>query len=173
VLDLPGVSHEQHSKAGNIRETAGAVKVEEVAPSACYISSGVGIEPTTNGLTDVARRSRLNPLVRKQALSRPVARETTPRYTSVQLAGKQVGNIGVLTMNPLIESNPAVMMGKPVIRGTRLTVEGLLDARKAQDLTEKLRSLPPQHQAEVEDFVEFLLSRDGDLTGWEAAGKRK
>jgi hypothetical protein len=37
-----------------------------------------------------------------------------------------------------------------------------MNARKAQDLIEKLQSLPPQRQAEVEDFVEFLLSRDDD-----------
>ncbi len=30
-------------------------------------------------------------------------------------------------MKALIESNPAVMMGKPVVRGTRITVERILD----------------------------------------------
>ena len=37
-----------------------------------------------------------------------------------------------------------------------------MNARKARDLIEKLQSLPPQRQAEVEDFVEFLLSRDDE-----------
>jgi uncharacterized protein (DUF433 family) len=30
-------------------------------------------------------------------------------------------------MNPLIESNPGVVMGKPVARGTRITVEHILE----------------------------------------------
>lgn len=32
----------------------------------------------------------------------------------------------------------------------------------AQSLIEKLKSLPPQRQAEVEDFVDFLRSREDD-----------
>lgn len=37
-----------------------------------------------------------------------------------------------------------------------------MNARDEQVLIEKLRSLPPQRQAEVEDFVDFLRSRDDD-----------
>jgi hypothetical protein len=37
-----------------------------------------------------------------------------------------------------------------------------MNGRDAQSLIEKLKSLPPQRQAEVEDFVDFLRSRDDD-----------
>ena len=37
-----------------------------------------------------------------------------------------------------------------------------MHARDEQALIEKLRSLPPQRLAEVEDFVDFLHSRDHD-----------
>ena len=33
---------------------------------------------------------------------------------------------------------------------------------RVQSLIEKLRSLPPQRQAEVEDFVDFLHSREDE-----------
>lgn len=47
-------------------------------------------------------------------------------------------------MNPLIESNPAVMMGKPVIRGTRLTVEGILERLGAGETIEQLLAAHPR-----------------------------
>ena len=47
-------------------------------------------------------------------------------------------------MNPLIESNPAVMMGKPVIRGTRLTVEGILEKLGAGEPVEQLLAAHPR-----------------------------
>jgi len=37
-----------------------------------------------------------------------------------------------------------------------------VNARDAQNLIDKLKSLPPQRQAEVEDFVDFLRSREDD-----------
>lgn len=37
-----------------------------------------------------------------------------------------------------------------------------MNARDAQSLIEKLKSLTPQRQAEVEDFVDFLRSREED-----------
>jgi hypothetical protein len=37
-----------------------------------------------------------------------------------------------------------------------------VSARADQVLIEKLKSLPPQRRAEVEDFVDFLRSRDTD-----------
>lgn len=46
-------------------------------------------------------------------------------------------------MNPLIENNPAVMMGKPVIRGTRLTVEGILEKLQAGETTEQVLAAHP------------------------------
>ncbi len=38
-------------------------------------------------------------------------------------------------------------------------------------LIEKIRQLPPQRLAEVEDFVDFLRCRDDDRRLVEAAGK--
>ncbi len=37
-----------------------------------------------------------------------------------------------------------------------------MNARDAHSLIEKLKALPPQRQAEVEDFVDFLRSREDD-----------
>ena len=59
-------------------------------------------------------------------------------------------------MNPLIESNPAVMMGKPVIRGTRLTVEGILEKLGACESVEQLLAAHPRLTEEaVRAAIEF------------------
>ncbi|WP_116807451.1 toxin-antitoxin system, antitoxin component, Xre family protein [Steroidobacter cummioxidans] len=39
------------------------------------------------------------------------------------------------------------------------------------DLIEKLKSLPPQRRAEVEDFVDFLKSREDELRLTHAAAQ--
>jgi len=45
---------------------------------------------------------------------------------------------------PLIESNPKVMMGKPVIKGTRLTVELILEKLAAGETFEQLLASYPR-----------------------------
>lgn len=47
-------------------------------------------------------------------------------------------------MNPLIESNPGVMMGKPVVRGTRITVENILEKLAAGETVEQLLQAHPR-----------------------------
>lgn len=47
-------------------------------------------------------------------------------------------------MYPLIESNPAVMMGKPAIRGTRITVEHILEKLAADETIDQLLRAHPQ-----------------------------
>ena len=42
---------------------------------------------------------------------------------------------------------------------------------QADQLIEKLKALPPERRAEVEDFVDFLQSREGDRRIVEAAAK--
>ncbi len=37
-----------------------------------------------------------------------------------------------------------------------------MNARDDQELIEKLKALPPQRRAEVEDFVDFLKSREDE-----------
>jgi Protein of unknown function (DUF2281) len=37
-----------------------------------------------------------------------------------------------------------------------------MNARNDQELIEKLKTLPPQRRAEVEDFVDFLKSREDE-----------
>lgn len=44
-----------------------------------------------------------------------------------------------------------------------------MNARKDQALIDKLNSLPPQRRAEVEDFVDFLKSRDEEQRLTQAA----
>jgi uncharacterized protein (DUF433 family) len=47
-------------------------------------------------------------------------------------------------MNPLIESNPGVMMGKPVVRGTRITVEHILEKLAAGETIEQVLQAHPR-----------------------------
>ncbi len=47
-------------------------------------------------------------------------------------------------MNELIESNPAVMMGRPVVRGTRITVEHILDKLAAAETIEHVLEAHPR-----------------------------
>jgi uncharacterized protein (DUF433 family) len=47
-------------------------------------------------------------------------------------------------MNGLVESNPGVMMGKPVIRGTRITVEHILEKLAAGETVEQLLEAHPR-----------------------------
>jgi len=44
----------------------------------------------------------------------------------------------------MIESNPAVMMGKPVIRGTRITVELILEKLSAGESIEQVLEANPR-----------------------------
>jgi len=44
----------------------------------------------------------------------------------------------------LIESNPAVMMGKPVIKGTRITVELILEKLAAGETAEQILKSHPR-----------------------------
>lgn len=47
-------------------------------------------------------------------------------------------------MEPLIVSDPQVMLGKPVIAGTRITVESLLEKLAAGETEEQLLAAHPQ-----------------------------
>lgn len=60
-------------------------------------------------------------------------------------------------MKALIESNPAVMMGKPVVRGTRITVEHILDKLAAGDTIEQVLEAHPRltRQGVVLAAIEF------------------
>jgi len=44
--------------------------------------------------------------------------------------------VGATDGDDLIESDPAIMMGKPVVRGTRLIVELILDKLAAAETIE-------------------------------------
>lgn len=47
-------------------------------------------------------------------------------------------------MDRQIESNPNVMMGKPVIRGTRITVESILERLAAGEAIEQILGAHPR-----------------------------
>lgn len=54
------------------------------------------------------------------------------------------------TINNLIEVNPAIMMGKPVIRGTRITVEGIIQRMAAGETESQiLHALPHLTQEHI------------------------
>lgn len=48
------------------------------------------------------------------------------------------------TLSPQIVSDPAVMFGKPVIAGTRITVESILERLAAGETTEQVIEALPQ-----------------------------
>ena len=59
---------------------------------------------------------------------------------------------------PLITSDPAVMLGKPVIRGTRLTVELILEKLAAGETVEQILEAHPQLTPEgVQAACQFAL----------------
>ena len=49
---------------------------------------------------------------------------------------------------PLMESNPAIMMGKPVVAGTRITVEFIIEKLAAGETIEQLLSEHPRLRRE-------------------------
>jgi uncharacterized protein (DUF433 family) len=49
-----------------------------------------------------------------------------------------IGEVPFEMRTELIESNPAVMMGKPVVKGTRITVEMILEKLGAGETVEQL-----------------------------------
>ncbi|MGH7575890.1 MAG: DUF433 domain-containing protein [Longimicrobiales bacterium] len=51
-------------------------------------------------------------------------------------------------MNSYVEVNPKVMMGKPVVRGTRITVENILERLGAGETVEDILEAYPQLSAE-------------------------
>jgi uncharacterized protein (DUF433 family) len=50
--------------------------------------------------------------------------------------------------NPLVISDPKVMMGKPVIAGTRITVEMILEKLAAGETVEQILAAHPRLTAE-------------------------
>ncbi len=46
--------------------------------------------------------------------------------------------------NPLIQSHPQIMMGKPVISGTRITVESILERLGAGETPEQIVAAHPR-----------------------------
>ena len=46
--------------------------------------------------------------------------------------------------HPLIQSNPTIMMGKPVIAGTRITVESILTRMAAGETSDHLLEAHPR-----------------------------
>jgi uncharacterized protein (DUF433 family) len=66
--------------------------------------------------------------------------------------------------SPLIESNPAVMMGKPVVAGTRITVELILEKLGAGETIDQLLEAHPRLTREAVlaalDFASQVLRAD-------------
>ena len=59
------------------------------------------------------------------------------------------------TKKPLIVSDPAIMMGKPVISGTRITVELILEKLAAGETVEQILDAHPRL---TEDAIREALS---------------
>ncbi len=58
--------------------------------------------------------------------------------------------------NPLVRSDPAVMMGKPVVAGTRITVEVILEKLAAGETSEQLiESHPRLTRAAIQAALKF------------------
>ncbi len=65
-----------------------------------------------------------------------------------------------------IESNPAVMMGKPVVAGTRITVESILEKlARGESMAQILEAHPRLKQEDILAALEFAAkSLRGDVT---------
>jgi uncharacterized protein (DUF433 family) len=61
-----------------------------------------------------------------------------------RLAASDILTAGVKVAEQLIESRPEVMMGKPVVRGTRITVELILEKLAAGETVEQLLAAHPR-----------------------------
>ncbi len=62
----------------------------------------------------------------------------------------------VEALDNLVEANPAVMMGKPVIKGTRITVEGLIERMAAGETESQiLQALPHLKQEHLRAALSF------------------
>jgi uncharacterized protein (DUF433 family) len=61
--------------------------------------------------------------------------------------------------HPLITVDPAVMMGKPVITGTRITVESALDRFAAGETIDQLLAVHPRLTREA-IFAAFAFAAD-------------
>ncbi|MBK8566910.1 MAG: DUF433 domain-containing protein [Saprospiraceae bacterium] len=59
-------------------------------------------------------------------------------------------------MTNRIEVNPKIMMGKPVIKGTRITVENILERLAAEELVEDiLEALPRLKREDIFAALQF------------------
>ena len=59
-------------------------------------------------------------------------------------------------MKPAIISDPVVMMGKPVVAGTRITVESILERLAAGELVEQILDAHPRlTRADISASLEF------------------
>ncbi len=67
-------------------------------------------------------------------------------------------------MNNLIQSDPSIMMGKPVIAGTRITVELVLEKLAAGESVEQILDAHPRLTKEAVlaalDFASKVLKAD-------------
>ena len=63
-----------------------------------------------------------------------------------------------------IERDPAVMLGKPVFRGTRITVEFVLErlgqGATAEELVESYTGLRPEHIQAAQAFAAAMLREE-------------
>jgi uncharacterized protein (DUF433 family) len=58
--------------------------------------------------------------------------------------------------DPIIEANPRIMMGKPVVAGTRITVETILERLAAgESVVQILNAYPHLSEAAIRAAIEF------------------
>lgn len=77
---------------------------------------------------------------------------------------EQSANLGRGTMNNLIQSDPSIMMGKPVIAGTRITVELILEKLATGETIDQILDAHPRLTKEAVlaalDFASKVLKAD-------------
>jgi uncharacterized protein (DUF433 family) len=70
--------------------------------------------------------------------------------------------VGAFMAEPLIEMNPKIMMGKPVIAGTRITVELVLEKLAAGETIEQLlMSYPRLTEQSIRAALDFAAKSLG------------
>jgi len=75
-------------------------------------------------------------------------------------------------ISPLIQSNPKIMMGKPIVVGTRITVELILEKLAAGETVEQLLEAHPRltrpaiQAAYTVEVTTEMMTKSKDVLQW-------
>ena len=78
----------------------------------------------------------------------------------------------MMNFNDFIEINPAIMIGKPVIKGTRITVEIIMEKLSAgESIDDILKSYPHLTREQILAAIAFTTDTFKDLSFYPTVSK--